>query len=399
MRATYITAIVIAIAIVAWLLSGTLNQDDKAQSATIAEQNRENQRIQEDSSPTKVRVAVLQASEQQQVVKVRGKTANKRTVDVKVELSGRIVARPVERGTAVNEGDVLCKISTEDRAASLTEARESLNQARLEYKGALSLQARGFNSETAIAAAKARLAAVEATLNRRQLDLAKLVVRAPFSGLIEDVQLEIGDFVTPGANCATIVDMDPMLLVGRISEQDVVALKLDQPAQGLLRDGRVVSGPVSFIGQQSDPNTRTYPIEIQLPNPDRTLRSGITAEIIIPVAQVLAQKVSPALLALDDTGDIGIRTINEDNIVEFHNVEILSDASDGVWVTGLPVRAAVITVGQELVSPGERVDPVFLGGKNMPAQTDAQPESSSTVDADPNAAALGLQTTLNSPAS
>ena len=64
----------------------------------------------------------------------------------------------------------------------------------------------------------------------------------------------------------------------------------------------------------------------------------------------------------------GIRTVNEDNIVEFHYIKILSDASDGVWVSGLPNRAGVITVGQELVTAGERVDPVFQNNGTLKAQ-------------------------------
>ncbi len=368
MRTTYITATVIALAIVAWLASGALNDTGSGEPASIAERNREQASLREDTAPTRVRVSVIEASQQSRTVTVRGKTENKRTVDVKVELPGTIVNRPVERGTSVAANDLLCELSIEDRQVALVEAKEGLNQARIEYQGALKLQQKGFNSETAIAAAKARLAAAQADLNRRQLDLSKIQVRAPFDGVVEDVHLEIGDYVTPGARCATVIDMDPMLLVGRVSEQDVIDLDLGQEAIGRFRNGETVRGPLTFIGQQSDPTTRTYPVEIQLPNPDQTLRSGITTEIQIPVESVLAQKVSPALLSLDDAGNLGIRTINDDYVVEFHLVSILADAPDGVWVTGLPRRVGVITVGQELVAAGERVDPVFQNSGTLKAQ-------------------------------
>jgi multidrug efflux system membrane fusion protein len=130
-------------------------------------------------------------------------------------------------------------------------------------------------------------------------------------------------------------------------------------ATGVLTDGRTVQGPVTFVGQQSDPLTRTYAVEIQLDNTDGALRSGITAEIKIPVDRVLAQRVSPALFALDDRGEIGIRVLDSDNIVHFHNIEIITEGPDGVWVTGLPNETAIITVGQEMVVAGERVDPDF----------------------------------------
>ena len=378
MRSTYITAIVIALALIAWLASGALNEERSGTPASIAELQREQASVREDTVPTKVRVAVIDASNQSRMITVRGKTENKRTVDVKVELPGTIVNRPVERGTLVAQNDLLCEISVEDRQVALVEAREALNQARIEFQGALKLKQKGFNSETAIAGAKARLAAAEANLSRRELDLSKIQVRAPFDGVVEDVHLEVGDFVTAGADCATVIDMDPMLLVGRVSEQDVIDLTLGQEAAGYLRNGEVVRGPVTFIGQQADPTTRTYAVEIQLPNPEHTLRSGITTEILIPVESVLAQKVSPALLSLDDEGNLGIRTVNEDYVVEFHPINILSDAPDGVWVTGLPTRVGVITVGQELVTAGERVDPIFQGAGTLKAQT--KPKTSAAVN-------------------
>ena len=369
MRTTYITATVIAVLLLAWLGSGFVNdEEDGARPGSLADQSREEDRVAEEAAPTKVRVTVMQASAQNRLIKVRGKTDNKRTVDVKVELTGTIVNRPIERGTQVAKNDLLCELSIEDRQASFIEAREGLNQARIEYQGALSLKEKGYNSDTAIAGAKARLASAQATLSRSELDLGKVQVRAPFAGVIEDVHQEIGDYVIPGASCATVIDMDPMLLIGRVSEQDVIGLQIGQTATGYLRNGMSVSGPVSFIGQQNDPTTRTYAVEVELPNQDGLLRSGITTEIRIPVESVLAQKVSPALISLDDAGDLGIRTVNEDNIVEFHYIKILSDASDGVWVSGLPNRAGVITVGQELVTAGERVDPVFQNNGTLKAQ-------------------------------
>ena len=385
MRSTYITATVIAIVIIAWLLSGQLGKDDTLYDASLAEQNREQAAVSSDAAPTRVRVAVQQATEQTRTLKVRGQTENKRTVDVKVELSGKVVARPVERGSVVAANDLLCQISVEDRQVAVVEAREALNQAQLEYQGALSLKKRGFNSDTAIAAAKARLASAQANISRRKLDLQKISVRAPFAGMVEDIALEVGDFVTSGASCATVVDLNPMLLRGRVSEQQVADLKLDQRAIGILRTGELVQGPVTFIGQLSDPATRTYPIEIQIANDNHSVRSGITTEIRIPVESVLAQKVSPALFGLDDSGNLGVKTIDENNIVEFHEIAILQDTVDGAWVTGLPNRAAVIVVGQELVAPGERVDPVFQGNSTMPAKSeDPTAPASSAI---PNTAA------------
>ena len=375
MRTTYITATVIAIAIAVWLFSGQLGEDNEPISHdTLAEQNRQSMAQQADAEPTRVRARVIQASPQLQHVVLRGKTENKRTVSVKAETSGRIIDRPVERGTAVEEGDLLCQISMEDRYASLTQSREALNRAKIEYEGSLKLKERGYQSDTAIAQAKAALAAAEADLKRAEIDVQRTYIRAPFAGVVEDVHSEVGDYVSPGSACVTVVDLNPMLLVGRVAEKDVQLLKVNTQVTGVLSDGAEVEGPVSFIGAQSDPSTRTYAVEIEVPNPDYELRSGLTTEIRIPVAEVMAHKISPALFALDDEGRIGVRTVNEQGEVEFHHVSIVRDEPDGVWVAGLPEVATLITVGQELVVPGELVEVDFEASGEMPARREAEPE-------------------------
>ena len=359
MRATYIWSLTIAALLAVWLISGQINSAPPEIDPSIAEQNRTNNAVSSDAIPTRVRAQKVRAVEKTRYANIRGKTQNKRTVTTRAEIVGRVVERRVERGDAVRANTVLCELSVEDRQSALVEARQVVNQASIDYQGALELQAKGFNSDSAIAAAKARLASAAAQLKRKELAVEKILIRAPFDGLVEDVHVEIGDYVNPGQRCATLVDLNPMLMVGRVSEKTVLSLRLGELAPGQLADGRTVAGPVTFIGQQSDPQTRTYAIEIQLDNSDRSLRSGITAEIKIPVDRVLAQRVSPALFALDDRGEIGVRVVDNNNIVHFYNVEIVSDDSDGVWVTGLPNETALITVGQEMVVAGERVDPDF----------------------------------------
>ncbi len=389
MRATYITATIIAVAILAWLLSGQLGGTDTVRHDSLAEQNRQNEARRQDAEPTRVRARVIHASPQVQHVVLRGKTENKRTVSVKAETSGRIIDRPVDRGTAVQEGDVLCQISMEDRYASLAESRESLNQARIEYEGSLKLKERGYQSDTAIAQSKAQLAAAEAKLKRAELDIQRTYVRAPFAGVVEEVHSEVGDYVAPGTACVTVVDLNPMLLVGRVAEKDVQLVALDQEVTGVLSDGTEVHGPVSFIGAQSDPATRTYEVEIEIPNDDYALRSGLTTEIRIPVAEVLAQKISPALFALDDSGQIGVRTINDRGEVEFHHVHIVRDEPDGVWVSGLPEVATLITVGQELVVPGQVVEVDFEASGEMPASTKPENPTEDDLTATTNTGSSG----------
>ena len=302
MRSTYLTAIIIAVLMGIWLFSGQFGEEESPAPLTLAEQADLRDAKQADAMPARVRARIAYASRQVQHLRIRGKTENKRTVAVRTEITGTVTARPVERGSRVAAGETLCRISVDDRRAGLLESEAGLNRAQIEYQGSLKLRASGFQSDTLVAQAQARLAEAQAKLKRSQLELARTLVKAPFDGIVEEVHLEVGDYVSPGAQCATLVDLDPMLLVGRVPERDVLRVLPGQPATGLLSDGTQVSGQIRFVGQQSDPETRSYALEVQIPNPDYRLRSGVSTDIVIPVAEVMAQKVSPALFALNDAG-------------------------------------------------------------------------------------------------
>ena len=368
MRKTYITAIVIAAATVLWLASGQFgDHTDEATQLSISERNERVAASAEDRPPSRVRARVSTAVQQTAYASVRGRTENKRTVQVRAETVGRVVARPVERGDRAATGDALCRLSRDDRDARLAEAQAALRQAYIEYRGSQQLKTQGFQSETAIATAAARLAATRARLRSIELDIERTLVRAPFDGMVEVTHVEIGDYVQPGMGCVTLVDLDPMLLVGQIAEKDVLRVGVGEQAFGELATGQRLAGAISFIAQQADATTRTYRVEVEVPNADYALRSGITADILIAAESVPAHHVSPALFALDDAGAVGLRTLDTDNVVRFHRLDILRDDKTGVWITGLPKVATLITVGHEFVVPGEQVDADFEPSREPPA--------------------------------
>jgi multidrug efflux system membrane fusion protein len=292
-------------------------------------------------------------------VVLRGRTESKRMVDVKAEIAGAIVSRPVERGTHVEKGDLLCEIAVEDRQAALQEAQAALQTAGIEHQGSLELKKQGLLSDVAIANSEARLEAARATVHRQQLNLARTRIEAPFSGVVENLQMNIGDYATPGASCATLIDLDPMLVAARVTEAEVDYLSKAQSVSGYTATGREMQGTVSFVGQQSDPETRTYPVEITVDNKDYSIRSGLTVTLRIGVEQVRAHRVPPSLLTINDAGEVGLRIVDDLNRVAFRTVEIIEDNAKGMWITGLPGTVNLITVGQEYVAVGDIVEPVF----------------------------------------
>lgn len=372
-RSTYLWSVIIIVCAVGWLMTGVLLKPEAPIAPSLAQKNTARSAGSEDA-PARVRGQVLHASLQTEDVVVRAITANKRLVVVKAIVDGRVAAPPVEQGSHVAAGDVLCQLETADRKAWVAEGEAAVLQARLEYEGTVELRRKGHQSEMQEKAAAARLASAQAGLERRRIELDRTALRSPFPGVVEIRHAELGTYLQPGAPCVTLVSPDPLLIVGKVAEKDIGKLKPGTVSTALLGDGRQVEGVLTFIASAADEQTRTYRVEVTVPNADGRIRSGLTADLRIPDQTIAAHRISPAVLALDDAGGVGVRIVDEHQIVRMLPVKVIKNDPDGVWVTGLPDVATVITVGQEMVVAGERVEvihepapPNELSGKDVPA--------------------------------
>jgi multidrug efflux system membrane fusion protein len=183
-------------------------------------------------------------------------------------------------------------------------------------------------------------------------------IRAPFHGVVDNRMVEVGDYMVPGSACALVVDLHPMLVIGQVSENEVPLIKIGDKGWAKLVTGERAEGHLRFVAQSAEPATRTFRIELEVPNDTSAIRDGITAEIHITTRTVTAHRISPAILALDDRGVVGVRIVEAGNRVRFVPVQIVSDGPEGMWVTGLPPRVTIITVGQDYVTNGQVVNPV-----------------------------------------
>ena len=310
-----------------------------------------------DVEPT-VRVRTQAATPRVAQVVLRGRTEATRKVDVKAETHGRVVELSVNKGDRVEAGDALARLSPEDRPARLAEARALREQRRLEFEAARRLSKKGFRSDTQLATANAALKAAAAAFARAEVEVRHTVIRAPFGGLVVDRTAEMGDFIDTGDPIVRILDLDPVLAVAQIGERDRDRVSVDGAARVTLIGGAEIDGTIRFIAAQADPATRTFRLEVELPNPQNAIADGVTAELRLPLDPIAAHRVSPAILTLTDDGVVGVKTLGPGNKVRFRPVRIIGDGPDGVWLSGLPERVTLITVGQEFVTDGQSVRPI-----------------------------------------
>jgi len=234
-------------------------------------------------------------------IKASGFTEADKFIQVRAEIGGRVISTPFKQGDYVKEGDLLCQLYIAGREA-----------------------------------------------------YPKIV--APFSGYLESLRVDKGDYLNTGGICASLIDSNPMLLIADIAEKEIADIDVGANSMARLISGDEILGKVSFIATSADKNTRTFRVEIQVDNKDRKIRDGVSAEIYIESKKVFSHKISPAILSLNDQGKLGIRTVDENNSVEFKEIEILEDTTDGLWISGLNENERIITLGQEYVFQGQTVN-------------------------------------------
>lgn len=350
MRKSILIAVLLALGAAAWIASGQIGVSESDAEA----------RVEKTSAPTEqvapsVRVRQIAPSLKQRAIVVNGRAESSRRVELRAETNGAIATVGAAEGKGVTKGDIIARIAKEDREAQLAEARALLRQREMEFKAARELSQKGFRSSTKLAEAQVFLDSARALVRRMEIEVTRTAIRAPFDGILESRSVEIGAYVKQGDPIATVVDLDPVLIVASVSERDVGKIRAGEKGSAKLVDGKIVEGKLRFVGSVADPATRSFRVELEVPNKAGIVRDGVTAELILPLPPVEAFLISPALLSLSDDGNIGVKIVDDENLVRFVAVSIKSDSSEGVWITGLSGAPRIITVGQEFVKTGQKV--------------------------------------------
>ena len=289
-------------------------------------------------------------------VPLRGRTKAKASVSVMPETQGVVKTVLVEKGQRVAAGDLICRLDEGTRAAAVAQAEAAVAQAQQDYDTNASLREKGLAPANSARALEVALKAAEAALENAQWQMGLTEVRTQVAGIVQDPLASPGSMAAPGTPCATVVELDPMLFVGSVPEARIGLAKIGLPARITTVTGQSVEGKVSYISATADPATRSFPVEIEIANPDGTLRDGLSAEAKVDLGSAPAHLLPQSVLTLDDEGVLGIRAVDADSKVAFHPVTIVKDTREGVWVTGLPPKIDIITVGQEFVQAGQLVN-------------------------------------------
>lgn len=350
-RSSILIAGALALGAAGWLASGMFADEPAPEPESAAAEMRR----------PLVAVEELEARPVQRFVTGQGEVEAFRRAAARSQSDGRVADIFVNRGDRIERGAPILSLTLEGLDSRLREAKSVLARRQSDYDTAARLQDSGLTTATQLRELDTLLQSAREEVSRLEEDIANATIRAPFAGLVDDIMVESGEYVSSGAEVAVLVDSVPLRTTLRVSQLDRSDVELGRVAEVAYATGETEVGRVCFVSAAADPRTRTFQVEVRTPNVGGSIPSGISAEVSIPTDSVGAYFVSPATLSLGTDGTLGLKTVDGEKRVGFHPVEVVRADAAGLWVTGLPSGSAVITLGHGFVQAGDIVDTAPAG--------------------------------------
>jgi multidrug efflux system membrane fusion protein len=310
----------------------------------------------------KVTVTRINADEVNREITLYGRTEPDRVATLRAEVKGLVDKIYVQEGEVVVKGQKILSLETGDLVNRLNSAKSTLKQREIELDGAKQLGQKGYQSQVNLVQAEANLQSALSALTSLQIAIFKSDILAPFDGIMNDRYVEVGDLLKDGDKVAILVDLDPLIITADVTESHVGDLSIGQPAHGRMASGLLLNGKIRYISSVSDIGTNTFKVEVAVPNASFQQVAGMSAELALPLEKTWAMRITPAVMALDEAGNLGVKTVVDDH-VKFVPIDIVKSDSEGVWLTGLGQQANVIVFGHGFVRDGDQVEAVLADQK------------------------------------
>ena len=183
----------------------------------------------------------------------------------------------------------------------------------------------------------------------------KIALLTPFEGILLDGHKIEGELITPGSVVYEIIDLSKIKIIGYVNENEINGISTDNTVEVKILNKKI-RGVIDYISPIADYDTKTFEIIVIFDNSNLQIRDGISAELSIYKDKIKVHKISPSVLSLGEDGDIGIKVLDKDNEVIFKEIEIIDDTSDYMLISGLDDEENIITIGQQYVSSGDKVE-------------------------------------------
>ena len=317
-----------------------------------------------------VEVRPIELTEFSERIRLTGIVTANRDVTVAAEENGVIRQLPVAKGRTVAAGQVIARIDDRILRAQVAQARAQADLAKeVADRRSRLFSEDNVGSELAVLEARADAQQAAANLDALTERLNRTALRAPVSGILESREVEVGSMVSMGMPVARIIEVNPAKITAGVPERfagDVAPGTATRITFDVL-PGRVFEARVSYVGTAVDPRTRTFPVEVVLPNAGRAIKPAMVANVEV-VRQSLREAIVVPQEALVRVENGFVAYVVEERggttVARVRRLALGPSQRNQVVVeSGLSGGERLIVVGQQQVADGDRV--AIVSGERM----------------------------------
>ncbi len=300
-------------------------------------------------------------------IRVTGSVEAFYDVTIAAEEGGVVNEILVPKGSNIRKGQAIARLGSEILEAQLEEAKAAADLAREQWERQKVLwEEQQIGTELAYLQAQGNARMRDATVRALEARLRKKTIRSPVDGIFEDYYFELGEYAAPALPFARIVSLDLVKITGGVPERftrDVEVGTLVEISIDNCPDADCTES-IALVGDTVDPDSRTFTVEVHLPNPDRIMKPGMLANMNIQLQEISDALVVPQQAVLrSETGYqvFVVETVDGRDVANSRNV-VLGPAREGriVVTEGLAAGDRVVTVGQLKLGSGDLVS--IVGG-------------------------------------
>lgn len=355
-----VTAIVVLAAAGAWVVSGefsAVGSEEAKAAGTVAATPEAAPEPAAAEEPTLRTVAAVVPvfADYAREIRISGATEADKTAILAARSDGIVSELLVTQGQSIEAGALVLRLEGTDVEAGVRTAQASLAKAEQNLKVGEALFAKGSLPVLELTTRRAEKSAAEAALSQAQAAADRLTLNAPFAGSMDSVGIEIGEWVQAGTPIGTLLSLDPIVIKAEVSERDVAFVEVGSKAKVRLVNGTELQGTIRHLSKQASEKTRTFVIDVALPNADGSIPAGMTAEVSLFAPPQSAVTVPRSTLTMSAEGEIGLRVVGADDVAQFAPVEIIEDGETGLVVAGVPKEMRIIVAGQDLIRDGDKI--------------------------------------------
>lgn len=294
--------------------------------------------------------ASYQLLPEERVVEAVIEAVHKSTVSA--QTSGRVTEINFDVDDVVPKGSVIMRLRDRQQRAALKSVQARHQEAKAEFQRVKDIFARKLVSQSVYDKAAADLKAASALLEQAQEQLAHTVIKAPYSGIVTQRHIEVGETASAGKPLMSGLSLEHLRATTQLPQAHVATVRALSRAQVILPDGSRVAGSKLTISPNADPVTHSFQVRVELPEGQYSIYPGMFAKVafvtgevqrlLIPAQAVVHRSEVTAVYVVKSGGQVFFRQIRVGRVLDEGQIEVLAGLEEGEQLALDPVTAAVM---------------------------------------------------------